>query len=47
LAGKRRLIIPAELGFGSRSRRGVNGEVLIPPDSMLVFEIELLEIRKP
>jgi len=38
---KRRFWIPAELGYGSR---GV-GDGLIPADSALVFDVELLSIR--
>jgi peptidylprolyl isomerase len=37
--GKRRVVIPPELGYGSQ-RTGQ-----IPPGSVLIFEIELLEIR--
>ncbi len=36
---KRRFWIPAELGYGERARPG------IPPNSMLVFDVELLGIR--
>jgi peptidylprolyl isomerase len=36
--GKRKLIIPPHLGFGNKSTG------LIPPNSHLVFEIELIEI---
>ena len=39
VGGKRRLIIPSSLGYGSYGSYG------IPPDSDLVFEIELLEIN--
>ena len=39
LGGKRKLIIPSQLGYGTR---GVGD---IPPDAVLVFEIELLAIR--
>ena len=39
--GKRRLMVPAALGYGSR---GV--EDIVPPDSDLILEIELVEIRQ-
>jgi len=40
----RRLIIPPELGFGSQPRHNEAGEVVVPGNSTLVYDIEVLEI---
>jgi FKBP-type peptidyl-prolyl cis-trans isomerase len=42
--GTRRLIIPPALGYGDEARRNEAGEIIIPPNSTVVFDVKVLEI---
>jgi len=42
--GTRRLIIPPNLGFGAEPLRNQAGEIIVPGNSTVVYEVEMLEI---
>lgn len=44
VGGRRRIVIPSELGYGENSVRGSDGRILIPRQSTLVFQVELLRV---
>lgn len=43
VGGKRKLVVPSSLGYGSQNV----GNGLIPPNSTLIFEVELLAVQTP
>ncbi len=44
--GTRRLIISPTLGFGSEPRRDASGQIVIPGNSTVVYDIEVVEVAQ-
>lgn len=42
--GTRRLIISPALGFGSEPRRDENGEIVVPANSTVVYDVKVISI---
>ena len=51
VGGKRQLLIPPDLAYGRRGAgcppAGQEGECTIPPNSTLIFDVELLNVEVP
>ena len=45
--GKRKIVIPSALGYGSAGLKLSDGTIKIPRQSTLVFDIELLKVYNP
>jgi FKBP-type peptidyl-prolyl cis-trans isomerase FkpA len=45
VGGKRRLVVPPGLAYGDKDITGPGGKVVIPANSTLTFEVELLEVK--
>ena len=43
VGGRRRLIIPPDLGYGAAPQVGANGQVVVPAKSTLIFVIDALD----
>jgi peptidylprolyl isomerase len=44
VGGRRQLIIPPALGYGNQEKRNAAGQVVIPANSTLVFDVELFTV---
>jgi FKBP-type peptidyl-prolyl cis-trans isomerase len=44
VGGTRRLIIPPKLAYGSNELRDSSGKVIIPANSTLVYDVEIVEV---
>jgi FKBP-type peptidyl-prolyl cis-trans isomerase len=42
--GTRRLIVPPGLGYGAQPVRDANGQVIVPANSTLVYDIEIVQV---
>jgi peptidylprolyl isomerase len=42
--GTRRIVVPPGLGYGAEPRRDQTGQIIVPANSTLVYDIEVLEI---
>lgn len=44
---KKTLTIPPELGYGAQAIPDGRGNILIPANSTLIFDVELVDIKRP
>ena len=47
VGGSRKIVIPSELGYGGVSQKDANGQITIPRQSTLVFNVTLLRVHTP
>lgn len=45
MGGKRTIAIPPELGYGSEAVKDAQGNVIIPANATLIFDIELVNVQ--
>jgi len=45
--GKRKLVIPSQLGYAGQSIKNVDGTIKIPRQSTLIFDVDLLKVYNP
>ncbi|MDQ3550845.1 MAG: FKBP-type peptidyl-prolyl cis-trans isomerase, partial [Bacteroidota bacterium] len=39
------MYVPPSLGYGNRDNRDQNGNIVIPANSILIFEVDLLQVQ--
>ena len=44
--GSRRLIIPPEIAFGSQDQKDASGEVVVPANSTVIYDIGLIQVAQ-
>ena len=44
IPGKRRVIIPPTLGFGSEPRTNESGQIVVPANSTVVYDVQVISI---
>ena len=47
LSGTRRLVVPPGLAYGSEVRRNAGGAIIVPANSTLVYDIEVVAVSQP
>jgi peptidylprolyl isomerase len=45
--GTRKMVVPSALAFGEYGLRDLSGNYAVPPNTNLVFEVELVEVKPP
>jgi FKBP-type peptidyl-prolyl cis-trans isomerase FkpA len=45
VGGRRRIVIPSALGYGGRSVKDADGKIIVPRQSTLIFNVELLKVH--
>jgi FKBP-type peptidyl-prolyl cis-trans isomerase FkpA len=45
--GRRKVVIPSAQGYGGRSQRDNSGKIIVPRQSTLVFDLEVVKVVNP
>lgn len=47
VGGTRKIVIPSELGYGGTSQKDGQGQITIPRQSTLVFDVKMIKVHTP